>query len=336
MTDSESKYHQAVSESSRRIEDAVKKVWEGVQYKRELGEGFHLKSKGDISLATLVIIEDSSEDVSREWQEKFLHKLDKSLKRYSADKELYRAILRDALAVIETLEGINRHEGDLWGHYSFESKAILSELRSKESNLEKMEAEGITEEDFLLWRDDFKDTYNKLNSISREREERMSIHFLKSSELCRMYAEGIEERIINLDATTSVPPQAQGAEIITDGNGNVVGVVVYGKFQWLCSKADIGRICRYMIDNKLVTQGVTELARKTAQHLPESAKEATKEESSKTLEEAMKKAEKATTERLRNAINNGKRGDRQASQKEIDAKSSAEAVLRFWKESVSI
>jgi hypothetical protein len=126
----------------------------------------------------------------------------------------------------------------------------------------------------------------------------------------------LQERIRN-SATTSAPP-VQGAEIVTDGHGNVIGVAVYGKFQWLCSKADIGRICTYLADNNLVKQRGTALARKALQYFPESAKfKREKLSEQKTMEKA-----------ALDAINNANQEHRQASN--LDLKASAEAVLRYW------
>jgi hypothetical protein len=100
---------------------------------------------------------------------------------------------------------------------------------------------------------------------------------------------------------------------ITDKYNHLIGVLVNEKFLWLCNKADIGRICKYMEENRLVKETGTELARKAGQYFPEVAKDATAQK---------------TTEKIRSAINNAAKEDRQASK--IDPKSSAEAVLKYW------
>lgn len=108
-------------------------------------------------------------------------------------------------------------------------------------------------------------------------------------------------------------------ELIQDISGTTIGFILDGKFQWQCSKADIGKICAYMLNNNLINFSEKELANKAIQFLPESSK--FKSEKGKTEQQTMEEA-------MHQAIKNAKREERQSSR--FDLKSSADAVLLSW------
>jgi hypothetical protein len=114
-------------------------------------------------------------------------------------------------------------------------------------------------------------------------------------------------------ASVSVATNSQ-VSMVTDAAGKEIGVAIRERFIWTCSKADIGRICKYMRDNGLTNLSGTDLARKAVQFLPDCARDATDEKA---------------TKNILYAINNAEKVDRQTTR--LDLQSSAEAVSQYWK-----
>lgn len=108
---------------------------------------------------------------------------------------------------------------------------------------------------------------------------------------------------------TTAPQQVQAAEIVTDGNGNVIGVVVHGKFQWLCSKADVGKILARLCQIKPQSTKA-EIIQQALKYVPEIAQAQNIDNS------------------LRSAMNDANKPERTATK--IDVEAASQAVLPYF------
>jgi hypothetical protein len=162
--------------------------------------------------------------------------------------------------------------------------------------VERIPAEQQTQKMLLMER--LKTEHDLIREDHKTREARHRDFITRKSPFAL-----IHERAQN-DKTLSMGKKEQDITKITDKDGNIIGIVIHGRFQWLCSKADVGKILAYLREIQAMPQSVAELAKRAINLLPEIARSPNNNEA---IESAIKDAKKidrtATKIHLETAVN---------------------------------
>lgn len=105
----------------------------------------------------------------------------------------------------------------------------------------------------------------------------------------------LDEQRKRRDSITAPPPQQQAATVVKDNRGNIIGVVIHDKFQWLCSKADMGKILVHLQQTELQTYTTKDLIQRAINFFPDVAKSPNNAESIKSAIKDANKPERTST-----------------------------------------